>query len=270
MAQHPFHVHPYFHHMASSQAANLNLFLPILLHPQAAAVLRQVKPDFARLATDQLDHGFRVEFKDKPHAPPCDKPVIAAADADIAIAYYNHDGELCLWLVEHKLTEKKFTACGGYKKAKGSSTHDCSRSFAEIVENPLLCYYTYPCGYDYWCVTAEHVDFFANHAQFAGCPFQGGMNQLWRNQLLAFNVEERADWPFQHAYFSVVVHQDNPYLDATLAAYQALIADTPDADQQRFSVFTSDAVVRAAAALNDGELNQWARWYSDLYRVAQG
>ena len=40
-------------------------------------VLRQLKPDFARLATDQLDYGFRVEFKDKPPATPgatpCDR-----------------------------------------------------------------------------------------------------------------------------------------------------------------------------------------------------
>jgi hypothetical protein len=68
-------------------------------------MLRQVKPDFARLATDQLDHGFRVEFKGKPPAAPGDGMVIAAADADVGIAYYNHAGELYLWLIEHKLTE---------------------------------------------------------------------------------------------------------------------------------------------------------------------
>ena len=29
----PFNIHTYFNHMASSQAANINLFLPILYHP---------------------------------------------------------------------------------------------------------------------------------------------------------------------------------------------------------------------------------------------
>ena len=270
LAQYPFHVHPHSHHMASSQAANLNLFLPILLHPQADAVLRQLKPDFARLATDQLDHGFRVEFKDKPPATPRATHVIAAADADIGIAYYNYAGELCLWLVEHKLTEKEFTTCGGFKKAKGSCTHDCGKNMAEILVDPKLCYYTYPCGYDYWPVTRRHAGFFAHSDRLAACPCRGGMNQLWRNQLLAFNVEDREDWPFQHAYFSVVVHPDNHALDATIAAYRTLIADDQDPCKKKFSVFTSADVVQAAAALDDGELNQWVDWYASLYRVAHG
>ncbi len=58
----PFRMHKFFNHMASSQAANTNLFLPILQHPAANAILGRLKGDFARLATEHLDNGYRVEF----------------------------------------------------------------------------------------------------------------------------------------------------------------------------------------------------------------
>ena len=39
----------------------------------------------------------------------------AGTDADVAIAYYNTEDKLCLWLIEHKLSEREFTECGAYK-----------------------------------------------------------------------------------------------------------------------------------------------------------
>ncbi|MDI6798332.1 MAG: hypothetical protein QMD09_15395, partial [Desulfatibacillaceae bacterium] len=43
-SEHRFRLHKYFYHMASSQAANINLFLPVLLHKNAAKILGAVKP----------------------------------------------------------------------------------------------------------------------------------------------------------------------------------------------------------------------------------
>ena len=58
----PFHLHPHCNNVASSQIANANLFLPILLHPNRNAILSAIKPDFAALAEGQLDHGWRIEY----------------------------------------------------------------------------------------------------------------------------------------------------------------------------------------------------------------
>jgi hypothetical protein len=66
LLKYPFRIHTYFYHMASSQAANINLFLPVLLHPAADANLASLKPDFAALARSELDHGYRIEFWDEP------------------------------------------------------------------------------------------------------------------------------------------------------------------------------------------------------------
>ena len=112
----PFKTHTFIGHMASSQAACANLFLPLLQCPDAAAqVLRCVKPDLDRIATDQLDSGFRLEFWDEPYNTLRDHTPAAGTDADIAIAYYDQAGDLKLWLIEHKLTESEFTTCGGYR-----------------------------------------------------------------------------------------------------------------------------------------------------------
>ncbi len=248
--------------MASSQAANLNLFLPVLRHPNASAVLTKLKPDFARLAVDELDHGYRIEFWDEPFNNLGDKSGTTGTDSDIAIAYYSHQDELCLWLIEHKLTEKEFTACGAAKSHRRKASHDCSRSFSEIVANKDICFYHDMNKYNYWQITDVNRGFFANHAEHASCPFQGGLNQLWRNQLLGLSIEQDDRQPYKHVTFSVVRHPGNTHLDQSLAEYRQLIADNP-----RFSVFTSSDVIATASTLHDPELDQWIAWYRDLYAL---
>jgi hypothetical protein len=256
----PFRIHKYFNHMASSQAANINLFLPVLLHDRASNMLRAIRPDFERLATEQLDGGYRIEFWDEPSGNLGDKNETSGTDSDIAIAYYNKQDELCLWLIEHKLTEKEFTDCGGFKSEGRKPKHDCSKRFSEILADKSICYYHDARKYHYWEITEANRGVFVNHARHTSCPFRGGMNQLWRNQLLAMAVEQDSRLPYEHASFSVVRHPRNSSLDKSIAAYKELIDDNA-----KFSVFTSDDVIAAAGAIGDGQLDDWVAWYCNLY-----
>ncbi len=258
----PFRIHKYFNHMASSQAANINLFLPILRHPHGADILRLLKPDLARLATEHLDHGYRIEFWDDPHGCLGDKTPVSGTDSDLAIAYYNQDGVLCLWLIEHKLTEAEFTQCGGFKSRGRQDRHDCQKNLGELLEDPSACYYHDINKYNYWKITQANRNFFPNHQEHSRCPFHGGMNQLWRNQLLALAVEQDPRQPYQLASFSVVRHPRNKALDRTLHDYQKLVGGNP-----KFTVFTSAQVIAAAEAHADDELRTWINWYRDLYDV---
>ncbi|MCZ7558527.1 MAG: hypothetical protein M5R41_19235 [Bacteroidia bacterium] len=268
-----FRIHEHFYHMASSQAANINLFLPILHHPNASAILAGINgapPDFVTLATDALDHGYCLEFwggnfgknkKDK--GPLGDKSPRAGTDSDIAIGYLNTQGELCFWLIEHKLTELEFTTCGG-STSEGRSDkvrHDCKRGFTYLLGNKSSCYYHDMCGYAYWNITERNAAFFANPPGDDKCPFKGGMNQLWRNQLLGLAIENEGT-DFRHAHFSVVRHPKNKALDQSLNAYKHLIADNP-----KFSNFTSESVIRSAEEHGDASLITWAQWYRDLYML---
>ncbi len=256
----PFRIHRYFNHMASSQAANINLFLPILTHTQANAILSELNPQFERLATEYLDHGWRIEFWDEPFGTLADKSAMSGTDADLAIVYYNRTGELCLWLIEHKLTESEFTTCGGFRSKGRKTQHDCTRSFIEILGNKALCYYHDIRKFNYWKITKANRDFFVNKAKYIECPFQGGLNQLWRNQLLALAVEQDDRQPYQYAHFSVVKHPRNDALDASLNSFKDLLGYNP-----RFSVLTSAEILRAVELHADPALEQWLPWYRKLY-----
>jgi hypothetical protein len=149
----PFATHDFFHHMASSQAANANLFLPILLHPKANGILRRLKPDLHSLATGELYKGFQLEYTGTdPHRGPLGDSSIGT-EADLAIAYFNQDGERCLWLIEHKLTEADFTHYGGARSKNHSPIHDCGHSFGEILGHKDYCYYHSHRRSKYWQLT---------------------------------------------------------------------------------------------------------------------
>ena len=260
----PFKSHKFFGHMASSQAACVNLFLPLLEKPNIAArVLSSVKDDLSQIATHCLDRGYRIEFWDEPDNMLGDHNRASGTDSDIAIAYYDHNQELNLWLIEHKLTEKEFSTCGGFRSSGRTEEHTCE-STENLMAQPDLCYYQSACGYRYWDITLSNADAFSfdNFLQHADCPFKGGANQLWRNYLLALAIENSRslNWPHKKVFFSVVYHPQNEALRPTLASFQALVGNN-----NRFFHFPSSAVVQAARTIHDASLAEWVSWYEELY-----
>jgi len=260
----PFRLHQFFHHVASSQAANINLFLPLLRHPQAAVVLRAIKPDIHALATDHLDGGFQLEFNDGTPGSLGDKSESAGTDVDIAIAYRNPAGALCLWLIEHKLTEREFSECGGYGsdgRKRKAETYRCEQTFDAILKDHGSCYYHGAKGYHYWTLSEQFREVFVRPGTDAMCPFRGGMNQLWRNLLLALSIKNKGN-PYSEVHFSVVHHPRNTALEPTLKEFRNLIDNNT-----MFSTFTSDQVIRSAETHADADLNNWISWYKELYAV---
>jgi hypothetical protein len=98
--------------------------------------------------------------------------------------------------------------------------------------------------------------------EWRACPFQGGLNQLWRNTLLALAVENSTSerWPFKRVYFSVVHHPKNKALDSSIEAYRKLIGDA-----DRFSSFSSDTIVNSAKQVGFAPWQEWLSWYEELY-----
>lgn len=259
--KYPFRIHTHFNHMASSQAANINLFLPILTNENADEILRTLKTDFKTLAVDHLDRGFQIEFCDEPFNSLGDKTAMSGTDSDIAIAYFNKQDELCLWLIEHKLTEAEFTQCGGTKsKNRDKGKHLCEKSFSDLLVNKNYCYYHDVRKLNYWNITENNKTFFSNHKSFHECPFKGGSNQLWRNQLLGLSIEKDHRQPYEHVYFSVVKHPRNTYLDKSIAEYKTLVGNT-----KKFTVLESSDIIEAANNTDDRKLRKWISWYKQLY-----
>jgi len=267
--QYPFKLHKFVGHMASSQVACINLFVPLLEHPEVAAqILRSINQDVVSIATDQLDNGFRVEFwpgQGDERGLLNDHSARAGTDADIAIAYRDHSDRLCLWLIEHKLTEKEFTPCGGATSGGRTPKHRCEPA-ADVLANHNLCYYheAQRCRYTYWTITARHPEVFPPNClgKHQECPFKGGMNQLWRNMVLAMAVEDDPDSPFDHVHFSVVHHPDNRSLLPSMQDFRDLTDHN-----SRFDWFTSKQVMDAVGAAGAPQLQEWLAWYRGLYRV---
>jgi hypothetical protein len=257
---HKFKFHKHFGHMASSQAACINLFTPILKDEKIAnAVLPKINPLFSRLATDRLENGFRFEFWDESN-PLSDHTDAAGTDSDVAIAYYDTRQRLSLWLIEHKLTEDEFTTCGGYH-SKGNKVKSNCTAGAKVVEDNSKCYYQYHCNYNYWRI-ANSSDLYDMTVLLRNkrCPFIGGTNQLWRNQLLGHAIKKKGE--YQNVHLSVVHHPANHELQETIDEYKEMLRS-----KQTFSVFSSKQIIDESLKIRNDELQKWAKWYFELYRI---
>ena len=98
--------------------------------------------------------------------------------------------------------------------------------------------------------------FYSGQFDKEGCPFRGGMNQLWRNQMMAFELERIG--LFKDVYFSVVSHPENTFLDKTMEEYRQLINNS-----NKFSDFKSKSLVDAAIEF----LPDWTDWYKRVYMI---
>ena len=98
---------------------------------------------------------------------------------------------------------------------------------------------------------------FQGSIDFTGCPFKDGLNQLWRNQMLAFALQETG--AYNAVTFSVCHHAKNTMLDKSINRYKALTCC-----DSMFSSFTNYDVLNAVSIQNC-ELQKWMQWYKDIY-----
>ncbi len=256
--------HKFANQAVSSQTACINLFMPMLLFNEANNILYAIPGcpyDFKEIARDKLFKGFCFEYWGQDvkegkgmlndHSPQ------AGTDADVAISYYNVNNELCLWLIEHKLSEKEFTECGAYKSKANEHKENCTnRSLAIIADEPQKCYY-HTKGYKYWDFLKDNMDKYQGDMVVEGCPFRSGLNQLWRNQMLAFALQETGT--YKTVTFSVCHHAKNTMLERSINQYKTLTCN----DDMSTSFTNYD--VLDAIDTNDSCLSAWMQWYKEVY-----
>jgi len=254
-------------HIASSQAACFNLFMPIMKSDRAVDVLKAVKPDIASIDYSHLEKGFAFEYwRDEPNNDGSkgllgDHSTQAGTDADFALSYIDNKDNHCLWLVEHKLTESEFTRCNVVHNGKHPIEEKlcCTFDVKSLIDNPLKCYYSNTKHYRYWECTKKYIDSFPGLQSITkvGCPFADGMCQLWRNVLLARTAQEK--YGYEKVYFSVVKPDGNTALNESIKQFKGIV------DEGVFSVFNPSTLVQAAKATPDSNLKDWAKWYSETY-----
>lgn len=147
----------------------------------------------------------------------------------------------------------------GLERAK----YRCS-SIPETIQNKRFCYSDGHCGYKYWDITLANPEVFliGKLIEHEACPFQGGLNQLWSNTLLALAVENSMSerWPFMRVYFSVVHHPKNQPLNNSIDSFRQLLGTN-----DRFSSFTSDELIHKAKQSGFYPWIEWLNWFVDVY-----
>ena len=127
-------------------------------------------------------------------------------DADIAVFYTYDNNKKGVLLIEFKFIEPEFSVCTsfvGSKKKKDESPEEIQKRKNRMNERKVICnsdnFYAKMvkannslCGYNKylnWKLTSKSkVIDIDKIKDMAACPFSNGLNQLWRNMILAEQV----------------------------------------------------------------------------------
>ena len=109
-------------------------------------------------------------------------------DADIAVFYRYDNNKKGILLIEFKFIEAEFSVCTSFRKKKDIQPICSSNNFNKELVEPrnTLCGYN---KYFNWNLTEKSKVIDGNKIKsLSFCPFRYGLNQLWRNMLLAEQV----------------------------------------------------------------------------------
>jgi len=185
---------------AASQPYCFNLIIYLQKHPTLANELftillnKQVtvihlEPEFTPNTCDNIE-GFKRGIDESIG----DQSDNKGTDSDIAVFYTYGSNKTGLILIEFKFIEAEFSTCSSYrKKSQIRPFCDSSAYFEELVKQKKMdLLKNFLCGYNKyfnWQLTKESkVLNFKKINSSTVCPFRFGLNQLWRNLMLAGKV----------------------------------------------------------------------------------
>jgi len=197
---------------ASSQAYCFNLFLYLNENKELAnglfselmgktVAVEHIELEFTpnRMQTNPFSESLTSKLDESIG----DQSTYGGTDADVSVFYRYEGTKKGMLLIEFKFIEAEFSVCGSYKNKKAARILcDSPNFYNELVERQRtdsrqqpLCGYT---RYQNWQLTAQSGMFSESVTvsdtltdnRLAACPFRFGLNQLWRNMLLAERVAE--------------------------------------------------------------------------------
>ncbi len=185
---------------AASQPYCFNLIIYLQQHPTLAdklfsdllnkkVTVEHLEPEFTPNKCDTI-LGFE-RTKDETIG---DQKGKQGTDADVAVFYTFDNGKKGILLIEFKFIEAEFSTCSSYKEKEHIKPICNSQIFySQLIEqkktneaNRFLCGYN---KFLNWDLTAKSKVISADKIKSSlGCPFRFGLNQLWRNMILAEQV----------------------------------------------------------------------------------
>lgn len=247
---------------AASQPYCFNLIIYLQQHLLLADILfskllnkaitvKHLEPEFT---PNQCDNIFGFERIKDESIGDQNMKLGFGTDADIAVFYTYDNDKKGILLIEFKFIEAEFSVCSSYAKKKDiRSICNSENFFNDLVEpNNTLCGYN---KYFNWHLTQKSLVVDGNKIKsLSSCPFRNGLNQLWRNMLLAEQVasarhcDEFGFWVFspiendkylwkkgetEQEFRSILTEQGNNhfkkvYLEIILDTLQTIISDKDD------------------------------------------
>jgi hypothetical protein len=266
VAEDEVRLHEHAAALTSSQAFAFNLFMPWRRGPRATLEAQLAKVLGESIVVD------RINFEWVPPGallgeidgdrPKQDEP---ATGVDVVSWGRGGDGARVVLLLEVKLGEGGFTACGG-RESRANRRPDVCASAELFFSDPSCCYLQHPRGKSrdrrYWEIFAR--SFGSVRASFpqattdGPCPFAGQQQQPMRNFALAHALVQEG--LVDRAWFGLCAHDENPDVAAHWAAWQALL---PSANMA--PVLHASNVIEAG---RDAGLIEWSSWMSERYQIS--
>jgi hypothetical protein len=212
----PLPLHDYARALNSSQAFALNLFLPFRVGRTdgLAAFLSERlgrRVTVTGVALEYYGSGDLLAEINGANPGPEDR----LTQADVAVHLRDADGRPDLLLVEVKLTEGGFTACGGARSRGNRDLGPCDDA-ATFFDAHARCYLRRPYRASrdrrYWELFARAHgslrEAFPGADEVGPCPFRGDWQQPMRNHALALAAVDAGLGGFWA--LALVHHDDNP------------------------------------------------------------
>lgn len=258
-------LHGYVGHLLSSQAFAFNLFLPFRVGSKEALSQR-----ISSLVGEELTiEGVLFEWVPPGHLlgeidgdrPGPGEPATAV---DVMLWCRLPGGSRAAVLVEMKLTEPRFTHCGG-RKSNGNQRKDVCRSAQLFFDDPNACYLRRPVrkwrDRRYWEIFTRSYGSLKNafpNANLEGeCPFAFDMQQPMRNLAIAQAMVQEG--MAEKAWYILCAHDSNPDIAGHWQAWQHLLGGTTKAH------FLPASEVVAAG--EESGLADWASYMGERYQL---
>jgi hypothetical protein len=232
-----------------------------------SVIVKHLEPEFTPNQCSSVE-GFD-RMKDESIG---DQEATSGTDADIAVFYNYEQNKKGILLIEFKFIESEFSVCSSHlgpkrkkdetntekeerlnKKMTIQSLCNSENFFAELIEkkNSLCGYNKY---YNWTLINESDVFDSSKIKALPACPFRFGLNQLWRNMLLAEQVssarqcDEFGFWVFssrnndkylwkqgktEKLFRNVLTESGNKkfkkvYIEAIFDELQNIVSDTND------------------------------------------
>lgn len=197
-------------------------------------------------------------------------------DADIAVFYTYDINKKGVLLVEFKFIEAEFSVCSSYADKKQiKSTCDSENYFTDLIHkkktdeaNNILCGYN---RYFNWQLTSKSKVIDGEKIKsISCCPFRFGLNQLWRNMLLAEQVASSRQCN-EFGFWVFSPKTNNKYLwktekhETTETQFREILTEQGNKHFQKIHLETIFDKLQTIVSEHDDKV--WLKSMEDKYRI---